>query len=183
MREVYIFGHKKPDTDSVTSAIALSYLKNKLGIISSPRILGNINKETEFVLNYFNVKVPEYLDDVKIQIKDLNYYKECHVNEFDSISKTYEYMYSKNITGVPVVTKNSKFKGLVTSKMIGNELINGDFTKLKTSYNNIIEVLNGEEVLKFDDEIEVESKRYETSKKTSSCSMALISGACSSDAI
>ena len=154
MREVYIFGHKKPDTDSVTSAIALSYLKNKLGISASPKILGNINKETEFVLKYFNVEVPEYLEDVKVQIKDINYYKECFVNEFDSINKTYDYMYSKNITGVPVVTKNNRFKGLVTTKMIGNELINGDFTKLKTSYNNIIEVLNGEEVLKFDDEIE-----------------------------
>ena len=75
MREVYIFGHKKPDTDSVTSAIALSYLKNKLGILSKPMILGNINKETEFVLKYFNIEIPEYLEDVKLQIKDLNYYK------------------------------------------------------------------------------------------------------------
>ena len=31
MKKTYIFGHKNPDTDSVTSAIALSYLKNKLG--------------------------------------------------------------------------------------------------------------------------------------------------------
>lgn len=154
MNEVYIFGHKKPDTDSVTSAIALSHLKNRLGILSKPKILGHINKETEFVLNYFNVEVPEYLDDVKIQIKDINYYKNCFVSESDSINKTYEYMCNKNITGVPVVNKNNKFKGLITSKMIGNELINGDFTRLKTSYNNILEVLKAEEVLRFDEEIE-----------------------------
>jgi len=154
MREVYVFGHKKPDTDSVTSAIALSHLKNRLGILSKPKILGNINKETEFVLKYFNIEVPEYLEDVKIQIKDINYYKNCFINENDSISKTYEYMYNKNITGVPIVDKQNKFKGLLTSKIIGNELINGDFTKLKTSYNNIVEVLKGEEILKYDDEIE-----------------------------
>ena len=154
MKEVYIFGHKKPDTDSVTSAIALSYLKNKLGILSKPKILGKINKETEFVLKYFKIDVPDYLDDVKVQIKDINYYKNCFINEFDSINKMYEYLYEKNITGVPLVDNNNKFIGLITTKMIGNELINGDFTKLTTSYNNIMDVLRGEEILKFDDKIE-----------------------------
>ncbi len=152
MKEVYIFGHKKPDTDSVTSAIALSYLKNKIGIKSRPMILGEINKETEFVLDYFNIEKPEYLEDVKLQIKDLNYYKDCFVNKYDSIDKTYKYMTDKNITGVPVVD-NKKFIGLLTSKMIGSELINGDFTKLNTSYDNIIEVLKGEEILRCDKDI------------------------------
>ena len=154
MNEVYIFGHKKPDTDSVTSAIALAHLKNKLGIKAVPKILGKINSETEFVLDYFNIEVPEYLDDVKIQIKDLKYYKDCYVYDTDSIRKIYNYMYDKNITGVPIVDKNKKLKGLLTTKMIGHELINGDFTKLKTSYDNILEVLDGDEVLRFDEEIE-----------------------------
>ena len=153
MDAIQIFGHKKPDTDSVTSAIALSYLKNYLGIKAVPRILGNINNETKFVLDYFNIEVPEYLDDVKLQISDLNYYKDCYVYEDDSIGKTYNYMYNKNITGVPIVDKNKKFKGLVTSKIIGNELINGNFRKLNTSYDNIIEVLKGEVILKIDEEI------------------------------
>jgi len=153
MREVYIFGHKKPDTDSVTSAIALSYLKNRIGIKSKPMILGDINKETEFVLKYFNIEKPEYLEDVKLQIKDLNYYKDCYINEYDSLSKTYNYMGSKNITGVPIVDNDKKFIGLLTSKMIGYELINGDFTKLNTSYDNILDVLKGEKILRFDQEI------------------------------
>lgn len=153
MREIYVFGHKNPDTDSVTASIAFSALKNKLGIKCKPVILSHINKETEFVLNYFHCEVPSFLEDVKLQIKDLNYYKDCYVSEFESIKKTYDYMCKKNITGVPVVSKDTKLKGLLTSKMIGEELINGDFTKLKTSYENILYVLNGSEVLKFDDEI------------------------------
>ena len=154
MREVYIFGHRKPDTDSVTSAIALADLKNRLGIQSSPRILGKINAETEFVLNYFDIEIPKYLEDVKMQIKDINYYKNCYINQNESISRAYQYMFEKNITGVPIVDDDMNILGLLTSKMIGNELINGDFTKLKTSYDNITNVLDGEEVLKFDDEIE-----------------------------
>lgn len=154
MKPIYIFGHKKPDTDAVTSAIAFSTLQNKLGTLSKPMILDSINKETEFVLNYFNVPVPKYLDNVKIQIKDLNYIKNCYINENDSIKKMYDYMCENNITGVPVVNDDKKLKGLVTSKMIGKELINGNFTKLITSYDNIIQVLNGENIFKFDDEID-----------------------------
>ena len=52
MEKVYIFGHHNPDTDTVCGAISLSYLKNKLGMNTEPRVLDEINKETEYVLNY-----------------------------------------------------------------------------------------------------------------------------------
>ena len=41
----YIFGHKSPDTDTVCSSIALSYLKNELGDKTVPKVLGNINTD------------------------------------------------------------------------------------------------------------------------------------------
>jgi len=75
MEKVFVFGHRRPDTDSVTAAITLSYLKNQLGMNAVPVILSDINNETKFVLKYFNVKKPSYLNDVKIKIKDLNYLK------------------------------------------------------------------------------------------------------------
>ncbi|MBQ8042824.1 MAG: putative manganese-dependent inorganic diphosphatase [Clostridia bacterium] len=149
----YIFGHRKPDTDSVASAIALSYLKNKRGHKTMPVVLDDINKETQFVLDYFGIKQPEFLNDVKLKIEDVNYYKDCYVSEKESIKKTYEYIKEKNITGVPIVDLNRKLLGLVTVKMIGNELISGDFTHLKTSYDNILDTLKGKEILKVRDEI------------------------------
>ena len=75
MSKTYIFGHKKPDTDSVMSAISLSYLKNKLGDNTVPKVLGDINKETQYALKYFNLEIPEYLNDVKLQLKDIDYHK------------------------------------------------------------------------------------------------------------
>ena len=153
MREVFVFGHKNPDTDSVTAAIALADLKSNLNIPCKPKVLGKINSETKFVLDHFKVEEPELLDDVKLQIKDLNYYKNCFVHDTDSLYMTYNYMMKNNLTGVPVIDKNNNFQGLLTSKMIGSELIQGDFTHLNTSYDNIIETLNGKEILKFDTEI------------------------------
>ena len=152
----YIFGHRKPDTDSVASAIALSYLKNKRGHKTMPVVLDDINKETEFVLDYFGIKQPEFLNDVKLKIEDVSYYKECFVSEKESIKNTYEYIKEKSITGVPIVDENKKLLGLVTVKMIGNELISGNFTHLKTSYNNILDTLKGREVLRANDEIDGE---------------------------
>lgn len=153
MDEIYIFGHKKPDTDSVTSAITLSNLKNKHGIKAKPYVLGSLNKETEFVLDYFNVKEPPYLNDVKLKIKDIEYHKNYCLLDSCSMHQAYNFMLEKNITGVSITDVNKRFIGLLTIKILGNELINGDYEKMNTSYNNILYSLEGEEVLKFDDEI------------------------------
>ena len=65
MEVIYVFGHKKPDTDAVCGSIALSYLKNQMGLKTEPRILSEINLETAYVLDKFKVPVPKYLNDVK----------------------------------------------------------------------------------------------------------------------
>ena len=91
MGKIFVFGHQKPDTDSVTSAIVLSYLRNKLGSNTEPRVLGSINNETKFVLDYFKIKEPKYLNDVKLQIKDLNYEKKLTAPNNISIYKCYNY--------------------------------------------------------------------------------------------
>ena len=51
--KIYVFGHQRPDTDAVTSAIVLSYLKNKLGMDTEPRVLGDLNNETAFGFGLF----------------------------------------------------------------------------------------------------------------------------------
>ena len=154
MQTTYIFGHKKPDTDSICASISLSYLKNKLGLKAEPMCLGEINKETKYVLDYFNLKQPKYLNDVKLQIKNIEYKKNCYLNCKESINTGFNYMNQNDLTGLPIVDDNKKLIGLVTLKELAKELIQGEFTHLKTSYKNIIDTLNGEEILKFDDEIE-----------------------------
>ncbi len=153
MEKIYIFGHQRPDTDSVTSAIALSYLKNTLGLNTEARVLGEINRETKFVLDYFKVKAPKLLNDVKLQLKDLYYHKNYALNQNSSIGETYQYLLDKGITGVPIVDDSNKFVGLVTIKTIAKNMINGNFNHLDTSYDNLLKTLEGEEVLRFDEEI------------------------------
>ena len=153
MRKTFIFGHKKPDSDSVMSAIGLSYLKNKLGDNTEPRILGNINKETRYALDYFKLKEPEYLNDVKLQIKDVNYHKGFFIQDNDSIFNGYQMLLREGLTGIPVVHNDNDFLGLLTIKDLSHIVVNDHFEDLCTSYDNILDVLNGSEILKFDDEI------------------------------
>ena len=53
MEKVYVFGHRNPDTDSVTAAISLSNLKKEQGINAVPVILSSISRETRYALKYF----------------------------------------------------------------------------------------------------------------------------------
>lgn len=65
MEKTYIFGHKNPDTDSITSSIVMENLEKKLGNNEAKAYkLGKVNKETKFVLDYFNVEEPETLEKI-----------------------------------------------------------------------------------------------------------------------
>ncbi len=153
MEKVYVFGHKKPDTDSVCASITLSYLKNKLGLNTTPRVLGSINNETKFVLDYFKFDEPKYLNDVKVQIKDMEYNKEAMINEYYSIADTFNMMNSLKVTGLPIIDNNKYLVGYVNLKEISKYLLGENINVLNTSYDNIVKVLDGKSVLKFDDEI------------------------------
>ncbi|MBP3543850.1 MAG: DHH family phosphoesterase, partial [Lachnospiraceae bacterium] len=60
-KPVFVIGHKNPDTDSICSAIAYANLKKQITKENYvPRRAGHLNEETQYVLNRFGVKAPEY---------------------------------------------------------------------------------------------------------------------------
>lgn len=70
MEKVFIFGHKSPDTDSITSSLVMENLERKMGNTETKSYrLGNLNKETEFVLNYFHIEAPEFLESLEEKAK------------------------------------------------------------------------------------------------------------------
>ncbi len=60
---VYVVGHKSPDTDSVTSAIAYAALQKAQGVDAIPAMQGEMNPETTMVLNKFGFSAPEIMTD------------------------------------------------------------------------------------------------------------------------
>jgi len=66
MDKTYIFGHKSPDTDTITSSLVMCELEKQLGNENAVACrLGNINKETEFVLNYLDIEAPELIESLE----------------------------------------------------------------------------------------------------------------------
>ena len=153
MEKVYIFGHRSPDTDSVTAAITLSYLKNKMGMNTVPAVLSSINLESKYALKYFNVPEPIFLNDVNIKIKDLKYTKNYTIGEKDSIYEAYFRMNKVGISKIPVVDKNKNLLGILSMKDIAKDQFSFDYSFVDASYDNICEVIKGKEILRFDDEI------------------------------
>lgn len=155
MDPIYIFGHQKPDTDSVTAAIALSYLEKKLGNNASPRILGTVNKETSFVLKYWKEKQPKRLNNVRIQVKDTNYLRDRFITTDFSIMDTFNYMMFNRVSTLPVINdKTKQLLGIISMKDIALNIMNGEYNRLNASYQNILNCINGTSVLKFDNKIE-----------------------------
>lgn len=71
MNKTLILGHKKPDTDSICSALAYANLKEKLGFNVEAIRLGPVNKETQFALDYFHVEAPRFIERVEADVKDV----------------------------------------------------------------------------------------------------------------
>lgn len=71
MKKTLIFGHKNPDTDSICSALVYESLKRQLGNNVEAVRLGVLNKETEYVLQYANVKAPRQIEQVDKEVNDV----------------------------------------------------------------------------------------------------------------
>lgn len=71
MTKTYVFGHKNPDTDSICSALVYANIKQKLGVDAQAVRLGNLNKETEYVLNYANVEAPQLISEVPADVENV----------------------------------------------------------------------------------------------------------------
>lgn len=150
---IYIFGHRNPDTDSICSSIALSYLKNELNEKTIAKSVGHLNNETKFVLEYFKVPEPQYLNDVKIRIKNIKYNKKAIVSEKNTIYDAYKIMQKESITAVPLVNESKKLTGFITMKDLAKFLVDGNKKEIDTSLDNILNVLNAETLTHFDENI------------------------------
>lgn len=115
--KIFVIGHRNPDTDSVCSAIAYAELRRRQGVASVRAArAGNINHQTEFVLERIGVAVPELLADVHPRIKDVVTEDVVTINETTPMSRAIELYHQHHIRMLPVVDQENKPKGLLLLK-------------------------------------------------------------------
>lgn len=150
-KDIYVFGHKNPDTDSICSAIAYAHFKSALGWenVKAAR-LGKVSKETKYALEYFNVKEPLLIENIKPQVSDTNYYAIPPIYQVDSVKKAWDIMTKNGRRMIPVLYPDHKLAGVVSISDIAKTYIgltDGSVLKQhKTPFVNIPGVLEGKVV-------------------------------------
>lgn len=146
---VYITGHKNPDSDSICAALAYAEYKNKTGSDHYvPVRLGEINRETYFILAYFGVEPPEYIEDVRLQISDLNIDKIAPISSEITLKMAWNIMRMNNVKSIPVVDENETLNGIVSVSNVTESYMdvwdNMILGKSKVTVNNLLDTLTGQ---------------------------------------
>ena len=143
---VYVSGHRNPDTDSICSAIAYSYLLNATNKYNAiPVRLGEINRETEYVLKRFGVEHPVLLKTVKQKVEDLNYDKVTVFSKDLTLKTAWFLLKQQNLKSAPILDEHGQLLGLLsTSNIIEGYMDLWDsevLKKAKTPVENVIDTL------------------------------------------
>ena len=148
-KQVFIIGHKNPDSDSICSAIGYAYLKNALDkkYLYVPARAGDLNSETGFVLEKFEIESPMEIESLAATVSDMDLKKPIVASPNDSIRDVASLMKEKNIRTVPVIDSSKKLLGIVGLKDIAEYYIDNlgrkNLTTTPIDLNILINTLNG----------------------------------------
>ena len=143
---VFVSGHKNPDSDSICSAIGYAYLMNAINRYQAvPVRLGDVNRETEYILKRFKVETPMLLKTVKQKVEDLNYDKVTVFSKELTMKTAWSLMKQQNLKSAPILDDHGHLLGLLsTSNMIEGYMEKWDSSILKeakTPIENVIDTL------------------------------------------
>ena len=149
-QKVFVMGHKNPDTDSICSAIAYADIKNRTTQTKRyiPRRAGQINEETQYVLNRFGVQPPAYLGNIGTQVKDMDIRPKPDADRTMSLKNAWDMMQNKGIVTLPICNSEDELEGIVTIGDIADVYMDTKDSYLlsnaRTQYNKIRDTLDGE---------------------------------------
>ena len=150
-RKVYVVGHKNPDTDSICSALAYANLKRKVtGQEYVAKRAGQVNEETQYILDRFGVEEPGLLSNVQIQVKDLDISRVSGIEGHVSIKEAWRQMKESNTKTMPI-TKENMLEGLITIGDIATSYMDvydsAILSTARTQYRNIATTIDGTVVI------------------------------------
>ncbi|MCQ2428551.1 MAG: putative manganese-dependent inorganic diphosphatase [Clostridia bacterium] len=115
MSDIYVTGHRNPDTDSIVAAISYTGLMHSLGDRSYRAMrLGSINDETRRMLAKFGFDAPEYTPNLKTQVKDIQFDRPPILNETVSTEFAWNTMEESDVSTMPVTDDEGRLSGIIT---------------------------------------------------------------------
>ncbi|MDR2884597.1 MAG: putative manganese-dependent inorganic diphosphatase [Deferribacteraceae bacterium] len=117
MSQIYIIGHKNPDTDSIASAYTYAALKQQLNPENRyiPARCGNVNNQTKYIFQRVNAPLPQLLKDVYPKTRDVMTENVITVKENDPVADVFHHVERSGIRVMPVVDDERRLKGMIGS--------------------------------------------------------------------
>lgn len=149
---IYVTGHKNPDTDSICSAIAYANLKQHLSKDAKyiAKRVGQLNAETEYVLQRFGVEEPTYLSNVRLQVRDVDVNRIAGIQANTSIKNAWATMKEQNVYTI-AITQDNKLEGVISTGDIAMSYMDVYDSRIlsiaKTQYKNITDAVDGETIV------------------------------------
>ena len=146
---IFVIGHKNPDTDSICSAIAYADIKNRTSqkVKYIPKRAGQINEETEYVLNRFGMLPPGYLSNIGTQVKDMDIRMSPDADKSMSLKNAWDLMMEKSIVSLPIRDREGQLEGLITIGDIAKTYMDTTdsylLSRARTQYRRIAETIAG----------------------------------------
>ena len=117
MEQVFVTGHRNPDTDSIVSAMSYAALQNALGERGyTAARLGHLNDESKRILDRFGFEPPLYVKDMRTQVLDLDYDTPPALNGALTVGRGWDILRNDSaITAIPVTNEDGTLYGMLSS--------------------------------------------------------------------
>ena len=115
MNEIYVTGHRNPDTDSIVAAMSYAALKNALGEKEYVAVhLGTISDETNRMLERFHFQPPRFIQNVRTQVRDLDFDRPPCLDASVTMDRAWKLMREQKISAIPVVNEDGTLYGILS---------------------------------------------------------------------
>lgn len=116
MNEIYVTGHRNPDTDSIVASMAYANLRNSLGDREYKAVrIGAINDETQHMLDHFGFEPPEYVKNMRTQVCDLDFDRPPELTCSVSMDLAWRTMRAGQIPTMPIVNEDGTLYGMLSA--------------------------------------------------------------------
>jgi manganese-dependent inorganic pyrophosphatase len=115
MSEIFVIGHRNPDTDAICSAIGYAEFKRRTGMENAVAArCGDTNERIDFVLKSFGVPAPRFVPDVSPKVRDVMQQRVVSVAARSTVAEALELMDERALRVVPVLNDDHNCRGLVS---------------------------------------------------------------------
>lgn len=116
MAEIYVTGHRNPDTDSIVASMAYAALRNALGDREYKAVrIGSVNDETRHMLDRFGFEAPEYLKNMRTQVSDLDFDHPPELTGSVTMDLAWKTLRDNEIASMPILNDDGTLYGVLSA--------------------------------------------------------------------